>query len=94
MLSITAVTPLDDYWVRLRLSNGQEVERGLRQAIWGPVFEPLRRDYERFRRAQVRWGTVVWGRDLDLDPETLIEGRRPTTRPLVPSRASSWGQKR
>ena len=77
MLTIQAVTPLDDYWVRLRLSNGQEVERGLRDALWGPVFEPLRRDYERFRTVRVRWGTIVWGRDLDIDPETLIWGGPP-----------------
>ena len=72
MLTIQSVTPLDGYWVRLRLSNGQEVERGLRDALWGPVFEPLRRDYERFRRVRIRWGTIVWGDDLDIDPETLI----------------------
>lgn len=83
MLTIKSVTPLDGYWVRLRLSNGQEIERGLRHALWGPVFEALRRDYDRFRDVRVQWGTIVWGTDLDLDAEALIWDGPPPADPAA-----------
>jgi len=83
MLTITSVTPLDDYWVRLTLSNGREIERGLRDALWGPVFEPLRRDYDQFRRVRVASGTIMWGSDLDLDAETLIWDGPPPSDPAA-----------
>jgi hypothetical protein len=47
-------------------------ERNVRDLLHGPVFEPLRTDYRAFRRARVRWGTVVWPGRLDLDPDVLI----------------------
>jgi hypothetical protein len=74
MLRIRRVTPLDDYRVRLTLTNGDVVERDLDALIWGPVFEPLRRDYALFRAASVEAGTVVWPGDLDFDPNVLIWG--------------------
>jgi hypothetical protein len=48
------------------------VERNVRELLLGPVFEPLRTDYAKFRRARARHGTVEWPGDLDLAPETLI----------------------
>ena len=72
MLRIRSVEVDDDYWLRLGLSDGTTVERNVRELLWGPVFEPLRTDYARFRRARARHGTVEWPGDLDLAPETLI----------------------
>ena len=72
MLSIRSVVVADDYWLRLRLSDGTTVERNVRELLWGPVFERLRTDYAEFRRARARRGTVVWPGDLDLAPESLI----------------------
>ncbi len=72
MLRIRSVEPIDDYWLRLRLTNGDVVERNVRDLLHGPVFESLRTDYRAFRRARVRWGTVVWPGRLDLDPDVLI----------------------
>jgi len=72
MLRIRSVEPLDNHWIRLRLTNGDVVERNVRDLLHGPVFEPLRTDYRAFQRARVRWGTVVWPGRLDLDPDVLI----------------------
>ncbi len=74
MLRIRRATPLDGYRVRLALTNGDVVERDLDGLIWGPVFEPLRRDYSQFRAVSVEAGTLTWPGDLDFDPDVLIWG--------------------
>ena len=38
MLRIRSVEPLDEYWIRLRLTNGEVVERNVRDLLYGPVF--------------------------------------------------------
>ena len=72
MLRIRSVETLEDYWLRLTLSDGTAIEREVSDLLRGPVFERLRTDYAEFRRARVRHGTVEWPGDLDLAPETLI----------------------
>jgi hypothetical protein len=74
MLEIAAVEPLDGYWLRLTLSDGQIIEREVGEALWGPVFEPVRTDREVFEAAFVDGGTVTWPGNADLAPETLIWG--------------------
>ncbi len=64
--------------MRLTLTDGSQVERNVRALLRGPVFEPIRSDYRRFRRIRVRGGTVEWPDQLDLDPNVLIwNGPRP-----------------
>jgi len=77
MLRIRSALALDDYRVRMTLTNGDTVERDLKDAIWGPVFKPLLDDYTRFRKVRVEAGTLTWPGDLDLDPDTLIWGGAP-----------------
>jgi hypothetical protein len=72
MMSIQRVEVHDDYWLRLTLSDGAEVDRNVRDLLRGPVFEGLRTDYSLFRRARARHGTVEWPGAVDLAPETLI----------------------
>jgi hypothetical protein len=72
MLTIRTAEALDDYWLRLTLSDGSAIERNVRDLLLGPVFECLRSDYSKFRRARARHGTVEWPGNLDLAPETLI----------------------
>ena len=85
MLRIRRVVALDEYKVRLTLTNGQVVERDLDAVLWGPVFESLRGDPDRFGAVAVEAGTIVWPGDADIDPETLIWGcaapTDPTARP-------------
>ena len=66
MMSIRRVEVLEDYWLRLTLSDGADVERNVRDLPRGPVFEGLRTDYSLFRRARARHGTVEWPGDVDL----------------------------
>lgn len=74
MLEVAAVEPLDGYWLRLTLSDGQIIEREVGEALRGPVFEPVRADREIFEAAFVDGGTVAWPGNADLAPETLIWG--------------------
>ena len=74
MLEVAAVEPLDGYWLRLTLSDGQIIEREVGEALRGPVFEPVRADREVFEAAYVDGGTVAWPGNADLAPETLIWG--------------------
>jgi hypothetical protein len=81
MLRIRSARALEDYRVRLTLTNGDTVERDLADIIWGPVFQPLLDDYARFRQIQVEAGTLTWPGDLDFDPDTLIWGGPPPSGP-------------
>jgi hypothetical protein len=74
MLEVAAVEPLEGYWLRLTLSDGQIIEREVGEALWGPAFEPVRTDREIFEAAFVDGGTVAWPGNADLAPETLIWG--------------------
>ncbi len=74
MLEVAGVEPLDGYWLRLTLSDGQIIEREVGDAMSGPVFEPVRADREVFEAAFVDAGSVAWPGNADLAPETLIWG--------------------
>jgi hypothetical protein len=73
MLEVTAAEYLDGYKIRVRFNNGREGEVDLSNALWGPVFEPLR-DFELFRRFQVSdvLHTIQWENGADLAPEYLL----------------------
>ena len=81
MLRIRSAEALEDYRVLLTLTDGDTVERDLAEIIWGPVFQPLLEDYANFRKVHVQAGTLVWPGDLDFDPDTLIWGGVPPSRP-------------
>jgi hypothetical protein len=92
MLEIAAVEPLDEYWLRLTLSDGRVIEREVGDALLRPVFEPVRARRDVFEAAFVDGGTVAWPGNVDLAPETLIWGapsdrdttERPPARMRVP----------
>lgn len=86
-IQIRSVEVLPGFRVRLRLSDGSYVERGLRRVIRGGVFERLRQDYDLFRRVRVRQGVLTWPGGVDLDPETVIWGGAP---PVDDVRPEPW----
>ena len=87
MLSIRSAEPLEDFWVRLTLSDGSQIERNVLELLRGPVFKAVRADDSRFRQVCVHHGTLEWPGDLDLDPSVLIwngpRPRDPGARPAV-----------
>jgi hypothetical protein len=74
MLEVAGVEPLDGYWLRLTLSDGQVIEREIGDALSGPVFELVRSDRVVFEAVFIDGGTVAWPGNADLAPETLIWG--------------------
>ena len=69
---------MEGFWVRLTLSDGTEIDRGLGDLLRGPVFEEITADDAIFRRLRVRRGTLEWPGDIDLDAAVLIwNGPRP-----------------
>jgi hypothetical protein len=52
--------------------------------LWGPVFEPLKRDLELFRQVRLdnELGTIVWPNGADMDPDVL-HGDHSAVKPSV-----------
>jgi hypothetical protein len=71
VVSVIAVEPLDNYKLRVTLSNGRKGIFDVSRFIGEGVFQELR-DPRYFRRVYVDYDTVVWPHEQDIDPE-LIE---------------------
>jgi len=84
LLRIREVTPLEDFHLRLTLTDGSVVERDVAELLVGPVFEPLRSDPNSFRTVRVEAGTLVWPNGADLDPDMLIWGGPSPKNPANP----------
>jgi Protein of unknown function (DUF2442) len=59
--------------LRLASDDGTVREVDLEDELWGPVFEPLRRDPQLFRQVSVdeELATIVWPNGADMDPDVL-----------------------
>jgi hypothetical protein len=77
LVRIRSVEPLDNFHLRLYLTNDTVVERDVRPFLHGPIFEELLQSPERFRDVHIDGGTVAWGNGADLCPDVLIWGGPP-----------------
>jgi Protein of unknown function (DUF2442) len=68
--------------LRLGFDDGTVREIDLLAELWGPVFEPLRRDPQLFRQVRVdeELGTIVWPTGADLDRDVLHGDATPAPR--------------
>ncbi|MGA2620452.1 MAG: DUF2442 domain-containing protein [Thermoguttaceae bacterium] len=64
--------PVGVYRISIRFSNGESGVVDLGEALWGPVFQPLK-DPEKFKRFKVSevFHTICWDNGADLAPEYL-----------------------
>jgi hypothetical protein len=69
---VAQVVPEPDHTLVLTFSNGEVRRFDARPILGYPVFCSLREPSE-LLRARVDHGTVVWGEDVDLCPDTLYE---------------------
>jgi Protein of unknown function (DUF2442) len=76
---IRAVTPLQNFTVRLEFTDNTRKEMDLAPYLRGPIFEPIRNDFRRFRAVSVdpRMGTIVWDNGADIDPDVLYKELTP-----------------
>jgi hypothetical protein len=76
---ICAVTPLEEFTVRLEFTDNTTKEIDLKPYLYGPIFEPMQKDLRLFRAMQVdpRIGTIVWDNGADMDPDVLYKGLTP-----------------
>jgi hypothetical protein len=79
---VTTVEPLGAFILRLGFDDGTVREIDLESELWGPVFEPLRRDPQLFRQVRVddELGTIVWPNGADFDPDVLHGDSPPAPR--------------
>ena len=72
MLEVIQAQYQDGYRIWLEFNDGVSGVVDLSDALWGPVFEPLK-DIEQFKRFAVSdiLHTLVWENDADLAPEFL-----------------------
>ncbi|MGH8901793.1 MAG: DUF2442 domain-containing protein [Egibacteraceae bacterium] len=78
IVDVTSVRVLSRYVVELTFETGEVKVLDLEPLLSGPVFEPLRRDYELFKqlRADEEAGTIVWPNGADISPRTLRQRSR------------------
>lgn len=74
MLEVTQAKYQDEYRIWVEFNTGESGVVDLAEALWGPMFEPLK-DLERFKQFAVSdvLHTLVWENDADLAPEYLYE---------------------
>lgn len=72
MLEITSAEYVEGYKIRVSFNTGQTGVVDLNDALWGPVFEPLKDPtvFKRFKVSDVLH-TVCWENDADFAPEFL-----------------------
>jgi len=91
MLEVVNAEYVADYRIRVRFNTGEEGVADLRDALWGPVFEPLK-DIAAFRRFTVSevLHTVCWENGADLAPEFLHDKLTEQEKPETPSESESF----
>ncbi|MGQ0802451.1 MAG: DUF2442 domain-containing protein [Actinomycetota bacterium] len=79
LIDVTGVRVLARYVVELTFADGAARVIDLEPLLWGPMFEPLKADYELFRQVTVDpdAGTIVWPNDADVSPRTLYAESKP-----------------
>lgn len=70
LVKVTSVEPLENYKLRVRLSNGRKGIFDVSPYLDMEVFQELK-DPKYFRRVYVDYGTAVWPHEQDIAPETI-----------------------
>jgi hypothetical protein len=79
MHTVVAVRPLDDHQLEVTFDDGVSGVIGLKDRLFGPVFEPLL-DPVLFRQVSVdEFGVVCWPNGADLAPDALYDRIRSTS---------------
>ena len=66
----------DDFELLLTFNNGEKRIFDAHQIMYMEAFTPLK-NIEFFKLVKVKFGTVVWPRDIDYCPDMLYEQSKP-----------------
>lgn len=80
IVKVVSVQPLEDYKLRVKLSNGRKGIFDVSKFVGYGVFRELY-DSEYFRRVHINYGTVVWPHEQDIDPELIDMELQPESLP-------------
>ena len=71
--TVTEARYVRDFTIWAKFADESEGEIDLADALWGPVFEPLK-DVNYFRNFSLaEYGTICWTNGADIAPEFLYE---------------------
>ena len=70
MTRVEAVEPIEDYQLKVRLTDGRQGIFDVKPYLEIGVFQELK-DPEYFRQVKAAFGGVVWPHEQDLSPETI-----------------------
>ena len=81
MVRVKTVEVLEGFRVKLGFTDGSTKAVDLEPYLRGPIFEPMRKDEQRFAEVRVdeELGTIVWPNGADIDPDVLYLGRKPAS---------------
>ena len=75
-LSVKEVKPLDEYKLLLTFENSEVKIFDMKPYLDKGIFRELK-DISLFKSARVKFDTVEWENEADIDPETLYEDSIP-----------------
>lgn len=76
MIKVISVEPLENYKLRLKLSDGRKGIFDVSPYLEMEVFQELKNP-EYFSRAFLDYGTVVWPHEQDIAPDTIEVDLKP-----------------
>ncbi len=73
ILRVVNVLPMDNYFMWIKFSNGEERIFNFTSMLEKPAFMPLK-DINLFKEVYIDYGVPVWSNgDIDISPEFLYE---------------------
>ena len=74
MLEVTSAEYIEGHKIRLSFNTGQSGIVDLKDALWGPIFEPIKdpNAFKQFKLSKTLH-TICWENDADFAPEFLLD---------------------
>jgi len=70
MIRVVKVKAKDDFTLEIRFTDGRLKSFDMKPYLKYPAFKPLN-ELSKFKNISVEYGTVQWGNELDISPDTL-----------------------
>ena len=70
MIRVSKVKATDDFKLEILFTNGRFKSFDMKPYLKYPAFETLK-ELNKFKDISVKYGTVQWGDELDISPDTL-----------------------